>query len=258
MQFYTRDWLGDLDLRGCSPLARSVLIDLMALAHEGTPYGHISDKSGPLDSKFLASRLNLSIGRLGLALDELRKAERIHMHAGGGWYIKRMVIDEEVRIKRAEGGKKSKGNPLLRGEGYPSDAKEGIAPSDSDSDIVSVELKPSSSENTPTRARAFPPGYEFDEGYAEFRRSYMNLQAATVDPEDFIGKAWHEWKLLDGQQRLDAVEGLVNLKRAIDDGAVDRAFVKLPENYIHKRDWRRPIIAPQARKSAKTEAMEAV
>jgi hypothetical protein len=123
MQLYTRDWLDSTELRRCSPLARSVLTDLMCMAHEGTPYGFISDKIGGMTDEYLASRFVVPLKAFKEALAELEKAERLHVKDGIR-FIKRMVDDEDLRIRRAAGGAASQGNPKVPRkviqEGYPS------------------------------------------------------------------------------------------------------------------------------------------
>lgn len=113
MQFYTRDWLDNKELRRCSPAARSVLADLMCLAHEGYPYGYLADKVGGLTEVYLASRCVVSVDEFRAAIAELRASgERISVKEDGTIYIPRMVEDAALRAKRAEGGKKG-GNPNL-------------------------------------------------------------------------------------------------------------------------------------------------
>src|SRR5712671_1302782 len=95
-QFYARDWLDNKELGRCTPVARAVLTDLMCLAHEGTPYGHLGDKCGALLESFLASRCHLSVKRFQKAVAELYRFKRIDKAADGTLYIPRMVRDEDI------------------------------------------------------------------------------------------------------------------------------------------------------------------
>ncbi len=52
MQFYVNDWKKDPGLRACRALSRGVWIDLMAVMHECTPYGHL--RIGPDGMNVLA------------------------------------------------------------------------------------------------------------------------------------------------------------------------------------------------------------
>ena len=123
-QMYSRDWLDSKELRRCSPLARAVLADLMCLAHEGEPYGYLSDRVGPLTIQFMASRCVISSDEFLAAITELKTNHRIEL-VDGVLHIPRMVRDEDVRIRRASGGSKSIGHPNTHPpkpkEGYPSD-----------------------------------------------------------------------------------------------------------------------------------------
>jgi hypothetical protein len=128
MKFHTRDWLDNKELRRCSPASRGVLADLMCLAHEGSPYGHLSDRMGPLTDDFMAARCILSPKSFRIAVEELKTADRLRIE-GGVIYIPRMVSDEATRVRRAEGGKASIGHPNTpppkSNEGYPSLSNNG-------------------------------------------------------------------------------------------------------------------------------------
>ena len=111
MQFYTRDWLDNKELRRCSPAARAVLLDLMCLAHEGVPYGHLADKIGPLTDDYMASRCVISTERFRAALSELQSYQRVSTK-DNRLVIPRMVEDGAERLRRSEAGGKG-GNPSL-------------------------------------------------------------------------------------------------------------------------------------------------
>ncbi|GAC1699958.1 MAG: hypothetical protein NVS9B4_00420 [Candidatus Acidiferrum sp.] len=156
-QFTTRDWLDNKELRRCSPLARSVLIDLMCLAHEGVPYGYVADRVGPLQEQFLASRCVVTIKQLRASILELQASERVKKTDSGTVFVPRMVRDEEVRLKRAAGGVESNKNPYVprkkdTHEGYPSDypsdANQGHPPSRTRVHVASDSVFVSSSEST--------------------------------------------------------------------------------------------------------------
>lgn len=133
---YGRDWLDNKELRRCSPAARALLIDLMCLAHEGEPYGYLSDSRGPLTDDYMASRVFVKLAAFKEALKELVSHGRLKAE-GGELSIPRMVRDEEIRRKRATGGYASIGHPNTPtpraqkggvkggGEPYPSLANKG-------------------------------------------------------------------------------------------------------------------------------------
>jgi hypothetical protein len=113
MQFYTRDWLDNKELRRCSPAARAVLLDLMCLAHEGVPYGHLADKIGPLTEDYMASRCVISTSKLRSFLSELKANERLSATDQGVLFIQRMIEDAAVHVDKVKAGSSSKGNPKL-------------------------------------------------------------------------------------------------------------------------------------------------
>ncbi len=143
-QFYARDWLDNKELARCTPTARAVLLDLMCLAHEGTPYGHLSDQVGALLDSYLASKCRISVKRFLKAIDELKEFKRISATADGILYVPRMVRDEALRVVRAEGGWKSRGNKDT-GENYNLPGFLYLMRRDSDSAIkIGISLDPKS------------------------------------------------------------------------------------------------------------------
>tara|TARA_R110000868_G_scaffold32494_2_gene118149 strand:+ start:739 stop:1434 length:696 start_codon:yes stop_codon:yes gene_type:complete len=97
----------------------------MCLAHEGQPYGYLSDGVGALQEFFMASRCVVSVKAFRAYLAELLKAHRVVINDETGLMcIPRMVRDEEIRVSRAAGGVKSIGHPNTHPpkdkDGYPS------------------------------------------------------------------------------------------------------------------------------------------
>jgi hypothetical protein len=243
MKLFTRDWLDDLELRKCSAEARALLLDLMCLAQEGKPYGHIADSSGALPEKFVVGRLNLTAAQFRRSVAELIQHDRLSQNEEGVLFIRRMVRDEEERARRSEKGKLG-GNPTLKREVNHSDKQDvsqdvkhtGARP-DSDSDSV-ASGETTNSEITSPRAK--PRGYAFDEQYADFRNACKAFGMNVIE-EDFTGGAWHEWLVLDHSQRSDAIDGIHSRRVA----GVDPQFVKGPKNYLKNREWKRPIKVAQ-------------
>lgn len=72
------------------------------------------------------------------------------------------------------------------------------------------------------------------------------LPASEVDLE----QARIQWKRLDFQQRIDAVQGL---RQRITAGELDDpAYRPLPQNYLEKKLWQRPV-RPRGRSDKRTE-----
>jgi hypothetical protein len=148
MKMWTRDWLDSKELRRCSPTSRAVLLDLMCLANEGTPYGFLSDKLGNLAVKYMASRCMLTPGTFLKSISELIENDRLQRDDNGTYFIRRMVEDEAVRVKRAEGGKASIGHPNTHPPRVPLSGNESadakgtlVSGSDSSSSLESINKR---------------------------------------------------------------------------------------------------------------------
>jgi hypothetical protein len=111
-QFYPSDWLRDTALRSCSTGARGLWIDMICFMHEGSPYGYLK----VADKVILPSNLARMVGETPEVvegwLNELKEAG-VYDTDNGAIFSRRMIRDEELRQKRAEGGKLG-GNPNLK------------------------------------------------------------------------------------------------------------------------------------------------
>ncbi len=242
---FSRDWIDNKELRRCSAGARSVLMDCMCLAHEGTPYGFLSDDVGPLTEQFLASRCMVSVRALRAFIVELKTAQRIVMDDKGMMHIPRMVRDEEIRLKRAAGGVLG-GNPALtKGgkEGYPSSE-----PSDANRGYLVPDAR--------TRAGADSEGVygsnassgkdlknplekeETGDSFGEFR-TWSEQCGMSCSSVEWANARKFEWQPLSWEQRLAAINGLKARK-----GTDDPAIKSLPGNYLKLRKWERAIVQP--------------
>jgi hypothetical protein len=103
-QFYPADWRNESSLRLCSPGARSLWIDIMCLAHDCEPYGHLTDMGKPMTPEALAKLVGESVSSVKRWLEELRSREVFSVTEEGVIYSRRMVRDEAVREARAAGG----------------------------------------------------------------------------------------------------------------------------------------------------------
>lgn len=112
-QFYPADWLRDTALRSCSTGARGLWIDMICFMHEGNPYGHLKVGNKVILPFNLAGMVGATLEDVKGWLEELHQAGVYELGEGGEIYSKRMVRDESLRNKRAEGGKLG-GNPALK------------------------------------------------------------------------------------------------------------------------------------------------
>lgn len=103
-QFYPADWRKDVALRSCSIAARGLWIDLMCIAHECEPYGHLTINGKPMNAAQIAGQVGLTKAQCLTLVDELIDSGTARQTPEGVIYSKRMVDDEDLRNRRAAGG----------------------------------------------------------------------------------------------------------------------------------------------------------
>lgn len=111
-QFYPSDWLRDTALRSCSTGARGLWIDMICFMHEGAPYGYLKVADKVILPSNLARMVGETLEVVECWLDELHEAGVFDIE-NGAIYSRRMIRDEILRQKRADGGKLG-GNPSLK------------------------------------------------------------------------------------------------------------------------------------------------
>lgn len=168
------------------------------------------------------------------------------------WVNPRQEIEREVAINKSSKASRSANRRWEGNAKAMPTHSEGNARASGSVSGSSGEIQ--EKEKTSTRARVFPPGYEFDEQYAEFRAALKSWGAPIIDPEDFIGWAWKEWGKLDAEQRLAAINGV----RQRELEGADPAFCRSPERFLKGREWKRPIVAPRAPKSRLERMMDSI
>jgi hypothetical protein len=86
---------------------------MICFMHEGNPYGHLKVGNKVILPLNLAGMVGATLQDVQGWLDELFQSGVYEIGEGGEIYSKRMVRDEILRNKRAEGGKLG-GNPALK------------------------------------------------------------------------------------------------------------------------------------------------
>lgn len=104
-QFYPADWRKDMALQSCSVAARGLWIDMMCIAHECEPYGHLTVNGRPMTAAQIGRHAGLTERECAKLLDELDSAGVFSRTEEGVIFSRRMVADEDLRNRRAEGGK---------------------------------------------------------------------------------------------------------------------------------------------------------
>lgn len=114
VKWFMSDWRSDPPLRMCSLAGRGLWMDLLAIAHEAEPYGHVLvNGKAPLvgDIARIAGATVKDVKRL---LAELEGAGVFSRTSANVIYSRRMVRDKEkAETDRANG--KGGGNPRLKG-----------------------------------------------------------------------------------------------------------------------------------------------
>jgi len=218
-QFYPADWRKDVELQSCSMAAQGLWINLMCIAHECEPYGHLTINGKAMSPAQLGRQVGLSIKECTSLIQELEDAGVISRTEDSCMFSRRMVADERIRNIRAEAGRLG-GNPnLLANKVIQKDNQtlnQTLTPSSSSSS--------SSSNNTPKPPSATPDGFaEFWERYPKkvgkpaavkaFRSARINghLPEVLADVEAKAGS--EAWTKAGGQ------------------------FVPNPATYLNQRRW---------------------
>jgi hypothetical protein len=101
MKFYPRDWRGDAKLRACGLAARGLWMEMLAIMHEATPYGHLLMSGKPVTVQQLANMAGCGKAECSRALAELEGASVFSRTDDGTIFSRRMVRDHA----KAEQGK---------------------------------------------------------------------------------------------------------------------------------------------------------
>jgi hypothetical protein len=110
-KFYPDKWMGDIELRMCTPMARALLIDLMAISF---PTGIFSLKKREEKKQFLR-QIGYTPAKFERSLNELLDKSRVVFDEKlQKFYIPRMRKDHEIYEKSSKNGKLG-GNPVLQG-----------------------------------------------------------------------------------------------------------------------------------------------
>ncbi|WP_311267470.1 hypothetical protein [Sphingobium sp. WCS2017Hpa-17] len=103
-QFYPADWRTDPGLRLCALVSRGLWMEMMAIMHEGEPYGHLTAQGRPISPDMLARLVGESPATVKRCMADLEANGVFSRTDDGVIYSRRMVRDEEVREARAAGG----------------------------------------------------------------------------------------------------------------------------------------------------------
>lgn len=219
-QFYPADWRKDVELQSCSMAAQGLWINAMCVAHECEPYGHLTVNGKAMNAAQLGRQVGLSARESETLLAELIDAGVAKKSDSGTIYSKRMVDDEDLRNRRAAGGKDgaehgSKGGEAGSKGGRPKKPKGGLEtplpgfeeppPSSSSSTSVIPSESKDSGDKPPVKSST-------EKSKSELWKAAVSLLNGQGMPEaqarTFIGKLSKDYPL-EGIV-LKAVEGAVS------------------------------------------------
>jgi hypothetical protein len=106
-QFYPADWRKDVELRSCSLMARGLWIDMLCIAHECDPYGHLTVNGKAMTAANIAGQVGIPTSLCSRLVQELISNGVARRNGEGVIYSKRMVDDEAAREARAEIGRQN-------------------------------------------------------------------------------------------------------------------------------------------------------
>ena len=98
IKFWPADWFGDKSLRTCSPAARGAWMDLICVAHDGSPYGHVTINEKPASTRQIAAIIGVGESVAVRLLAELEDAGVFSRAENGGIFSRRMVRDRAASL----------------------------------------------------------------------------------------------------------------------------------------------------------------
>lgn len=94
-KFWWQDWMNDPCLRMCSAAARGVWMDMLALAHAGTPIGHLTIAGKPATTRQIAAISRCPEKETARLIAELEENGVFSRTPEGVIFSRRMVKDAE-------------------------------------------------------------------------------------------------------------------------------------------------------------------
>jgi hypothetical protein len=154
---------------------------MICFMHEGNPYGHLKVGNKVILPSKLASMVGATLLEVEGWLSELHQAGVYEIADTGEIYSKRMVRDECLRNKRAEGGKLG-GNPSLKVNlkvipMVEKEVKQKPTPSSSSSS--------SSSSSNNIKASRLPTDFEIPVDWKQWARSQRSDIDVDMEAESF-------------------------------------------------------------------------
>jgi hypothetical protein len=257
-QFYPADWRKDVELQSCSMAAQGLWINVMCLAHECEPYGHLTINGKGMTPAQLGRQVGLSAKECESLLDELLDTGVARRTDEGVVFSSRMVRDEDLRNRRAAGGNGgaehgikgaeagSKGGRPRKDKGGSETPLPGFEepPPSSSSSSSSSEKKESNDSSSPAKLPTCPVQSIVDL-YHQVLPELPKVRVMDKSREKAIRDRW-AWVLTtnkpDGTRRAETAEQGVEWFRTYFERTRDNDFLmgKTPRAGEHA-NWRPDI-----------------
>jgi hypothetical protein len=178
-QFYPADWRKDMALQSCSVSARGLWMDMLCIAHECEPYGYLTVNGKPMTAAQIGRHTGLTEREATKLLAELADAGVSSVNEEGVIFSRRMVRDEDLRNRRAEGGKAGSSHGIKGAE----HGKKGGRPARSRGvSEPPLEPPPSSSSS----ATAIPSDADASGGTPPPPATVAPAKQAAAEPKDVV------------------------------------------------------------------------
>jgi hypothetical protein len=230
-QFYPADWRKDVELQSCSMAAQGLWINVMCVAHECEPYGHLTVNGKGMTSAQLGRQVGLSGKEADALLVELMEAGVARRTADGTIYSKRMVADEDLRNRRATGGQAGaehggKGAKDGSKGGRPKIDKGGL-----ETPLPGFEKPPPSSSSSSSPSGEYPHTPKGADLFDEFWKAYPKKVG-----KDAAAKAFARRK--PGKELLALMLAALDLQKATDQWRRDGGqYVPHPSTWLNEGRW---------------------
>jgi hypothetical protein len=200
-QFYPSDWRKDMALQNCSIAARGLWIEMLCIAHECEPYGHLTVNGKPMTAAQIGRHAGLTERECAKLIAELEAAGVLSRTEEGSIFSRRMVRDEDVRNRRAEGGKAGSEHGI---KGAEHGRKGGRPPAGR-----GVSKPPSEPPKEP------PPSSSSSSSSSEEEKARKRA-APVARPPDVAEQVWSDWLELRKAKRAPVTQTTL-------DGAITEA-----------------------------------
>lgn len=184
-QFYPSDWRKDTALQACSLEARGLWIEMMCLAHECEPYGHLVVNGGAIKTPQISRLVGIHPRRCAALMAELTAAKVLSIAESGAIYSRRMVRDEQVRCARAEGGKSGANHGIKGGEHGSKGGRPRLATGDKEPPLYPPPSSSSSSSSSSKKKVTRKPDGLLDGDFEMFWNAYPRRDGKKRASESF-------------------------------------------------------------------------